>query len=81
MKNNKKSTKLTNNNVEKDLRRYAEIPIEELFDELQTSVSGLNLIQVEELSDIYGKNVITIGSKNTKFKRLLNSIINPFNVI
>lgn len=81
MKKNIKSTKLTNNNVEKDLRRYAEIPIEELYGELQTSVSGLNLIQVDELSDIYGKNVITIGSKNTKFKRLLNSIINPFNVI
>lgn len=67
--------------VEKDLRRYASIPIDELYIEYNSSIEGLNPVDVDDIMEEHGKNIISIGSKNTKFRRLLNSVINPFNII
>ncbi|VEU80698.1 magnesium-translocating P-type ATPase [Haploplasma axanthum] len=70
-----------NNNVELVLRRYAEIPIEDLYKELNTSIDGIKHKEIEEKTDEYGKNIITFGRKNTKFHRFFTAIINPFNII
>lgn len=67
--------------VESNIRKYANLPIEELFEQLSTSGGGLKEEQLEVLKTKYDKNVIKIGKKNTRFRRLINAIINPFNII
>jgi len=69
------------NEVEANIRKYANLPIEELYEQFNTSSAGLKEDQLEDLKDKYDKNVIEIGKKNTRFRRLINSIINPFNII
>ena len=69
------------NEVEANIRKYANLPIEELYEQFNTSSAGLKEDQLEDLKDKYDKNVIEIGKKNTRFTRLIYSIINPFNII
>ncbi len=47
----------------------------------QSSWSGLTEDQVEENRDSYGENVLTKGQDNSIWKRIVESIINPFTVI
>ena len=47
----------------------------------QSSWSGLTEDQVEENRDIYGENVLTKGQEISIWKRIVESIINPFTVI
>ena len=46
-----------------------------------TSRSGLTEEQVEENRDLYGENELTKGQKDSIFKKIYESIINPFTVI
>ena len=81
MKKDKMIIDTNKRNVENELRRYAKIPLDDVYLEYKTSINGLNPVDVDDLATEYGKNVITLGGKNTKFRRLISSIINPFNVI
>ncbi|HKL95205.1 MAG TPA: magnesium-translocating P-type ATPase [Haploplasma sp.] len=81
MKKDKMIIDTNKRNVENELRRYAKIPLDDVYLEYKTSINGLNPVDVDDLATEYGKNVITLGRKNTKFRRLISSIINPFNVI
>ena len=47
----------------------------------QSSWSGLMEDQVEENRDNYGENVLTKGQDDSIWKRIVESIINPFTVI
>ena len=47
----------------------------------KTSLQGLISDQVEENRDLYGENVITKGTEDSIFKKIYESIINPFTVI
>lgn len=47
----------------------------------KTSLQGLRSSQVEENRDLYGENVITKGTEDSIFKKIYESIINPFTVI
>ena len=47
----------------------------------QSSWSGLTEDQVEENRDNYGENVLTKGQDDSIWKRIVESIINPFTVI
>ncbi|MFQ6595361.1 cation-transporting P-type ATPase, partial [Streptococcus sp. IMAU11618] len=47
----------------------------------QSSWSGLTEDQVEENRDSYGENVLTKGQDDSIWKRIVESIINPFTVI
>lgn len=68
-------------NVEKELKELARLDLNDLYLKYNTSIDGLNPVDVDDIADEYGKNVIVLGSKNTKFRRFINSVINPFNVI
>ena len=46
-----------------------------------TSLKGLDQEQVEENRDLYGENTITKGQEDSIFKKIYESIINPFIII
>lgn len=46
-----------------------------------TSLKGLNQEQVEENRALYGENTITKGQEDSIFKKIYESIINPFTII
>ncbi|MFS9152570.1 magnesium-translocating P-type ATPase [Streptococcus infantis] len=46
-----------------------------------TSLKGLEQEQVEENRDLYGENTITKGQEDSIFKKIYESIINPFTII
>lgn len=67
--------------TERKLRSFAFLTPEELFVELSTTQAGFTREEAEKRQDEFGKNVITVGNKNTTLHRLREAIINPFNVI
>lgn len=67
--------------TELKLRSYAFLTEKELFAKLSSDHGGLVNQEAENRQDEFGKNVITIGSKNTIRHRLVEAVINPFNVI
>lgn len=67
--------------LENELRRFSEIPLDDLYAELNSSPNGLNPVDIDDIFEEHGKNIIISGKNNTKFARLLSSIINPFNII
>ena len=46
-----------------------------------TSLDGLGQEQVEENRDLYGENTITKGQEDSIFKKIYESIVNPFTII
>lgn len=54
---------------------------DQTFTSYKTSLQGLVSDQVEENRDLYGENVITKGTEDSIFKKIYESIINPFTVI
>lgn len=67
--------------IERNLRSLASLPIAKLFSHLSAAQNGLTAEAAESKQEEYGKNVITVGDKNTMLHRLLDAVINPFNVI
>ena len=66
---------------EQRLRRYSEQRSEGLFATFESHPSGLNTAEVEVKRDSYGPNEISTGHKSTRLERLLDAILNPFNII
>ena len=56
-------------------------PIADVLEALETSVKGLNEEQVETLRETYGENKITKAKEDSIWKKIYESIINPFTVI
>ena len=67
--------------TEVKLRSYAFLTAEELFARLSATQAGFTSEEAENRQDEFGKNVITIGNKNTALRRLREAVVNPFNVI
>ncbi|HBC94710.1 MAG TPA: magnesium-translocating P-type ATPase [Pelotomaculum sp.] len=67
--------------TELKLRSYTFLTAEELFARLSATQVGLTSEEAERRQDEFGKNVITVGNKNTVLRRLREATINPFNVI
>ena len=53
----------------------------EVLDALETSITGVQEDQVETLRDIYGENKLTKATEVPLWKKIYESIINPFTVI
>lgn len=66
---------------ETKLRSCAFLAPEDLFSLLSAPQSGLTNSEAENRQEEFGRNVITIGNKNTLLHRLREAVINPFNVI
>lgn len=56
-------------------------PFKESLVFYHTSLKGLDSEQVEENRDLYGENTITKGQEDSIFKKIYESIINPFTII
>lgn len=56
-------------------------PLEDSLAYYHTSLDGLGQEQVEENRDLYGENTITKGQEDSIFKKIYESIINPFTII
>jgi Mg2+-importing ATPase len=69
------------NDTEAALREYASMPQEKLLLRLSATKDGLSGQEAEARQAEFGKNIITIGNKNTVWRRLRQAIINPFNII
>ena len=67
--------------VKERLVAALQLPIKETLAFYKTSFRGLTEEQVEENRDLYGENVITKGQEDSIFKKIYESIINPFTVI
>ena len=78
---NKNAIKEKQLNVENELKINAKLSKEELFEKYKTSLEGLSVVNIEEIEDEYGKNIIEIGNNNTIFTRLKDAFINPFNIV
>lgn len=80
-KTRSKQIQKNQHDTELKLRSYAFLTEKELFAKLSSAQGGLTSHEVEKRQDEFGKNVITIGNKNTISHRLVEAVINPFNVI
>lgn len=56
-------------------------PVAEVLEAIGTSVKGLSEEQVETLRETYGENKITKAKEDPIWKKIYESIINPFTVI
>ncbi len=80
-KKSRKQIQQNKQNTEAALRALAFLPEADLFQSLSTAQIGLTADEAEHKQDEFGKNVITLGDKNTTMHRLMDAVINPFNVI
>ncbi len=67
--------------TEAKLRSYALLTAGNLFARLSATQAGLTNDEVKNRQDDFGKNVITVGNKDTVLHRLREAVINPFNII
>ena len=74
------STKLKTNK-EKDLREFAYLTKEEIFEKFNTSERGLEGNLVKEHKEKYGENIFETKNRHSILSRLLEAIFNPFNII
>lgn len=80
-KKNIQATKANTDRSEQLLRSYAFNDVDQLFKTLSATPTGLTSEQALALQETHGKNIISVGNKNTIGHRLLDSIINPFNIV
>lgn len=64
--------------VKERLVAALQLPVKETLAFYKTSFRGLTEEQVEENRDLYGENIITKGQEDSIFKKIYESIINPF---
>ena len=67
--------------VKERLVAALQLPVQETLAFYKSAFRGLTEEQVEENRDLYGENVITKGQEDSIFKKIYESIINPFTVI
>lgn len=67
--------------TEVKLRSCAFLTAKELFTRLFAMQTGLTSEEAENRQEEFGKNIITVGNKNTVLHRLREAVVNPFNVI
>lgn len=67
--------------VEQNLKENSKLKVEELFKKLETSNSGISIVDLDEKLEEYGQNTIEIKNENTILYRLKEALINPFNFV
>ncbi|HNW47460.1 MAG TPA: magnesium-translocating P-type ATPase [Thermotogota bacterium] len=67
--------------TEEKLRNYAFLTTQELLESLSVTPAGLTTEESENRQEEYGRNIITVGKKDTVLHRLWEASFNPFNLI
>ncbi|MBO4920183.1 MAG: magnesium-translocating P-type ATPase [Erysipelotrichaceae bacterium] len=76
-----KNKKKFSSEVEEKLTSFSMMPVQDILSYFSVNNDGLSQKQIEEGSEKYGPNVIRTGNENSIISRLIESIINPFNVV
>ena len=63
------------------LKKYSMQDAKSVLNHFKTTLAGLSVVEIDERIDEYGKNSIEIDNKNSLFKKIMNAIINPFNIV
>jgi len=85
----KKKTKEHNQNLaEHRLKNFSRLPLKELnekfsitYSEITKEPLGLSEHQVEQKLEHFGTNEITLTSKQTTLTRIVEALVNPFNIV
>ncbi len=77
----KSSDNVSQKQAEELLKRFSKISKEELFAELKSSINGLSIVDIDDLLDEYGKNIIDFEENHTILSKIKDAIINPFNIV
>lgn len=67
--------------VAKRLKKYSTYSNEKILKEMKSSMEGMSVVEIDDLLEEYGKNTIEIENNNSFWKKIKNTIINPFNVV
>lgn len=63
------------------LLELGNMPIRQLFDQLESSIHGLTALQAEEILERDGKNIIDHQKRKSLFKQLFAAVADPFSAI
>ena len=63
------------------LKKYSKQDAKSVLNHFKTTLAGLSVVEIDERIDEYGKNSIELDNKNSLFKKIMNAIINPFNIV
>lgn len=80
-KNLSRQVQKNKQDTEAKLRSYAFLTESELYTHLSAAGKGLTSEEAENRQDELGKNIITVGNRNTALHRLREAVVNPFNII
>jgi len=69
------------NECEAVIRRYAFMEENEMLTLLETSRQGISVVSAEEKLDEFGRNVIVSDKQKSMFGRIMEALINPFNLV
>ena len=67
--------------VQENLKKYSSLSTDKLFEEFNTSFSGISVVEVDDRIEEYGKNNIEVNSNNNILYKLKSALINPFNIV
>lgn len=81
MKNKVEQKVINDALINERLIKASEMKLENLLEEMNTSLNGYSDGQVEEMIVKYGENVISHEKSESVFRRLFNAFVNPFTVI
>ena len=78
-----RKVKITENqkNTESLIKENSELKLDKLLKNYNTSLEGISIVEVDDRIEEYGKNIIDIKENDTIWRRLKESIINPFNIV
>ena len=76
-----KNLEVKKTNQESKIKQLAFLDESSLLQNLETSREGLSSEQVTEKLEQFGYNIIQSDQVSTIFRRLLDSVINPFNIV
>lgn len=82
MKNKRRKNTMTREDlIEEKISQFANCDEGVLLHELNASLDGLSADEAEERLEDFGENIIVAQKRKNMFFRLIDSIINPFNII
>lgn len=77
----RKIDQIKKNEIEEYLIKDSKKSPEEIMEEYQSNMEGLNEVEAEERLEKYGRNLIDIEKENKRYKRIIEAIVNPFNIV
>ena len=69
------------NNIEEKLKEYSSLSTDNLYEELSSSLEGLTNKEANKRLEANGLNVISIDSIDTTLSRIIDALVNPFNIV